>query len=120
MNKELKPGMIIFKDETRKDGVIRVKELEVENVARKYLHIKGEKTKVEIETMRHEDEVYSQSSFQTYLTKQEIYDHHEFEAIRTSLRKMFDWGGGAVHCTIEQLREVAKILGIVYKPSIEK
>ena len=72
----------------------------------------SDRCKFNIETLKYVNKEYSQSNRQLYFSEQEILDQRERGTLIQKLRKAFDWGGPQLQCTLEQLREVTKILNI--------
>ena len=104
MKTELKIGQILFDWE--------LNEYEISKIGNKYFECKDcHRYKFEIETLKHRDPMYSQRSVQLYLDKQKIEDIKEHEKLLTGIRAKIQ-PYGTVGITLEQLREIAKIINL--------
>ncbi len=85
----------------------------VSKIGRKYFYLaECDQFPISKENLKYEDKVYSQASFQLYKTKQEILDRQEKDKLFEKIRKNFDWSVMIKNYTLEQLREVVRILSI--------
>lgn len=112
--KEIKAGMTLWQRETDMQGnSIGITNVEVASVGKKYFYLDEYKRyKYNKETMCLVSE-YSQTSGKLYFDRQQILDENEHRELIRSIRKYFDhWGGQSDKTTLEQLREVGKVLGI--------
>lgn len=102
-NKELKVGDRIYS----KKGCLKITK-----VGRKYYHIKGESRetfKIEKETLRYEDPMYSQLSKQFYLSEEAIKEQELLIELDHKVGKFFK-GYGMTGLNINQLQQILSII----------
>ena len=104
MKTELKIGQILFAED--------LSEYEITKIGNKYFECKDKwRSKFEIETLKNHDPIYSQHRFQLYTNKQDILDKKEHHLLIDKIRT-FMKPYGYVDITLEQLREIAKIINL--------
>lgn len=85
-----------------------IKELTVETIGNKYMKMNNG-DKVTIETLRHDDKVYSQHSYQLYLTPNEIEDMRERDMLLSIIKAFFAYEN-TNGLSLEQLRTIKEIV----------
>jgi hypothetical protein len=114
-NKPIEVGQILYREVFKRNQPTEIEDVTVERIGKKYFYLEGnwsEKYPFDKETLQYSDKVYSQSNIQLYRTKQEILDRREFYELQIILRKHFDWSVNSNKNTLDQLRQVAEILGL--------
>lgn len=88
-----------------------IKEYTVTKVGRKYLECANLEDKISIDTLKYENKNYSQSNYQMYRSKQEILDKNEMNSLFSKIKHSFSDYTHNGKFTIEQLRQIADIVG---------
>jgi len=104
-------GQPLYRQMTGRYSNGEIKEYIVEKIAKKYIYLKdNERYKIQKDTLKYVCENYSQQNFQLYESKQEILDINEKNKLFELIRKSFDWSGNINNFSLEQLREINKII----------
>lgn len=112
MNQPVFIGQVLYREIHNRNSKAEIKEYTVSKIGKKYFYLnENDRYPINKESLKYEDKIYSQSSFQLYKEKQEILDRQERGALIDKIRKSFDWLSKQ-NFTLEQLREVASILNI--------
>lgn len=112
-------GQVLYRLEgsriTTRSG--EIVEVTVGKVSRKYFYLEGWQSKYPIDkkTLRYDDKMRIQYSFQLYRDKQELLDLIEKQSLLDLLSRHFSWEGSSKLNTLEQLRAVASILDLTEK-----
>lgn len=97
----LKPtGNIARYNKDLKEGVITKK-------GRKYFYVNDEK--FDLETLKNVNSDCN-SAWVLYFSKQDYFDEQEKKQLLVKFRKLFDWSGSGENLTLEQLKEMARIV----------
>ena len=67
--------------------------------------------KITVETLKYENNIYSQSNYQMYRSKQEILDKNEMNSLFSKIKHSFSNYNHNGKFTIEELRQIADIVG---------
>ena len=103
-------GQILFREiNTRYKKAIT--EHIVTKVGKKYFECSDLRDKITISNLKHEDNVYSQRNYQMYRSKQEILDKNEMNSLFQKIKQSFSDYNHNGNFTIEQLRNIADIVG---------
>lgn len=107
-------GQVLYREKSNRNAPSEIVEVTVGKVGKKYFYLTGlgERYPIDKETLKYTDKKYSQSNFQLYRDKQEILDRREKSKLLDVLQKHFNWSGNGSRNTLEQLRQVANILGL--------
>lgn len=88
-------------------------EYTVSKIGKKYFELKEiNGSRFFIENLRYDAGAYSNSSWQLYKTAQEILDEKEFDKLYSSLCRHFSHYTNRSRNTLEQLRQIAEVLGL--------
>lgn len=83
----------------------------VKRIGSKYFYTEqGGDDPINKKTLAYNNKNYSQFDYQLYRTEQEIIDLQEVSKLRDQINKFFHWAGGWKTLSLEQLREVSKII----------
>ena len=107
-------GQVLYREKSNRNAPSEIVEVTVGKVGKKYFYLTGweERYTIDKETLKYTDKNYNQRNFQLYKDKQEILDRREKSKLFDVLQKHFNWSGNGSRNTLEQLREVANILGL--------
>ena len=107
-------GQVLYREKSNRNAPSEIVEVTVGKVGKKYFYLTGweERYPIDKETLKYTDKNYNQRNFQLYKDKQEILDRREKSKLFDVLQKHFNWSGNGSRNTLEQLREVANILGL--------
>lgn len=108
-------GQKLYRERFNRNSPTDIQEVTISRIAKKYIYLEGwdERYPVNKETLKYEHKVYSQHNFQLYRDKQEILDRRERSKLLDLLQKHFNhWSGGCSKNSLDQLRQVAEILGL--------
>lgn len=114
MSEKIKIGQVVYRD-----NGLSIGEHTVSKVSRKYFYLdipSSEDYPISIEDFTHHVPNYGQRNWSIYLTKEEIHDKHEKTFLYAEIQRKFR--PHLNHLSKEQLRAIAKILGIEYKEAI--
>lgn len=114
MKENIKVGQVLYRKEKMRSGDSYINEDVVEEIGKKYLYLKGwgKRFPVNKATLICENKIYPQASFQFYLTKEEIYENDARIELHRMVKNHFYYNNNPNTYTLEQLRQVADILGI--------
>lgn len=113
MENNIREGQVLYKETYGRYITTRIETVTVSKIGRKYFYLlEDDSHPINKETLKYEDKNYSQHDFQLYRTEKEILDRREKSELFESLRKAFDWSSKSTNYTLEQLREVFKILNL--------
>ena len=104
-------GQVLFREVSSRYTDWHITEHKVTKIGKKYFECEGLRDKITIATLMHENKVYSQSNYQMYRTKQEILDKNELNKLYNNIQKTFSHYNHNKNFTLEQLRQVADIVG---------
>jgi len=107
-------GQVLYREKSNRNAPSEIVEVTVGKVGKKYFYITGleERYPIDKKTLKYSNKNYIQNNFQLYIDKQEIFDRIEKSKLLNALQKHFNWSGDGSRNTIEQLRQVANILGL--------
>ena len=107
-------GQVLFREKFNRNAPSEIVEVTVCKVGKKYFYLTGleERYPIDKETLKYTDKNYSQSNFQLYRDKQEIFDRREKSKLYDLLQKHFNWSGNGSNNTLEQLRKAVEVLGL--------
>jgi hypothetical protein len=107
-------GQVLYREHSHRNTPTEIEEVVVSKIGKKYFYLTGweERYPINKESLKYDDKIYSQNSFQLYRDKQEILDRKEKSKWLDALQKHFNWSGNGSRNTLEQLREAAKVLGL--------
>lgn len=105
-------GSKLYRPVHSRNQPTEIREYTVSKIGKKYLYVaENNRYQINKETLRFEDKVYSQSSFQLYTSKEEIEEKEELNWLYNKVQKHFSHYSPRV-TTLEQLRQIIEILGI--------
>jgi hypothetical protein len=108
---KLKVGDILYRELHSRYEPTKIKSYEIEKIGNKFIYVKGlGKKPVNIIDLEYKNKDYSQYNIQFYLSEQEILDKNELLELTSKVRKAFDWSSNTSKFTLNQLREVNKVL----------
>ena len=111
MNKaDITVGMTFYRiaPDRRGEDTNEMRELTVVKVGNKFMEMSNG-DKVTIETLLHEDHVYTQNQYRVYLTRQEIELVCEENRLREKVRRFFQYGAPR-SLTLDKLRKISSVL----------
>lgn len=112
MNKaDITVGMTFYMNvpDRRGNDSNEIRELTVDKVGNKYMEMSNG-DRVTIETLKHEDHVYTQNEYKLYLTRQEIEDIWETNRLREKVRRLFFQYGVSHKIPVNQLKAIIEII----------
>jgi len=104
-------GQVLFREVSSRYTERHITEHTVTKVGKKYFECTDLRDKITISNLMHENKVYSQSNYQMYRTKQEILDKNEMSKLYNTIQKSFSHYTNSSKYTLEQLRQIADIVG---------
>lgn len=111
---EIKLGQILYRVFQERNQKRQIREYKVTKIGRTYFYCNDrDDYPIDKETLTYKDKNYSQSNFTLYTTEQEILDMWERSRLLSEIESYFStFYGKKKDGTLEQFREVCKILGI--------
>ena len=114
-SKPITVGQVLYREKVRRSHeTSEIEEVTVGKIGTKYFYLEGyfSRYPVDKKTLRHTNKEYSSGDFQLYTSKQEIFDKREKAELAKKLSDYFRWGHSGSKSTLEELRQVVKILKI--------
>ena len=107
-------GQVLYREKSNRNEPLEIVEVTVGKVGKKYFYLTGweERYPIDKESLKYTDKNYSQSNFQLHRDKKDILDRREKSKLLDVLQKHFNWSCHGSRNTLEQLRQVANILGL--------
>lgn len=87
----MKVGGVLYKIIKHRNEPSEIKQVTVTKIGNKYMYYDGSESKVDKNTLRHTNPVYSQLSYQLYKSEQEILDRWELEKLNQKFSRFFNY-----------------------------
>lgn len=113
MEDKIVVGQILFKEIKNKYAPDEITQVLVSKVGNKYFYVDEDKNiPIDKYTLKHQDKNWTQANFQLYKSKQEVLDENERKRLVNLVRQNFEWTQGDKNYTLEQMKQVVKILNL--------
>lgn len=109
MEKEIKVGMVLYKEMTYRNQPREIKEYTVSRIGNKYFYVaEDDRYFFDKKTLKYVDKNYTQNNCTLFLNKQEILDMWEATQLYDEIRKHFS--SYSPRLSLQQLKEIQKII----------
>lgn len=105
--------MKLYREISHRGGGLptEIKEVTISKIGKKYFYLEDDYRQkgVNIQTLKYDDPVYTQSSFQLYRTREEIEERHERDQLYRKVQKHFSHFSNT-KLSLEQLKAIDNII----------
>ena len=108
-------GQVLYRNRLSRYAANEIQEVVVSKVGKKYFYLTGWEEKrypINKVSLQYNNKIYSQSDFQLYRDKQEIFDRTEKSDLLNKLQKHFNSFANGSRNTLDQLRKAVDVLGL--------